>query len=258
MLGRARAQAKQALFDHFPAMPVAERVDSVLRARATSAIQRGEDLEVSRARELLGAPIVARVVTVITTYKRPQLLRQAVDSALAQNIDDHAVVVVDDAGEQVPDFDDPRVHVVSLTKNIGICGVVRNVGIRVSDSELVAFLDDDNAWRPDHLDKAITAIAPDVLMAYTGVRIVNPAGEVVRELRSEFDRKRLRHTNYIDTSSIVVRRTEQTWFSRLPRARHAFRHEDWELVYRLSARGRVVGIPDITVEYLDNPESYYH
>ncbi|WP_231591453.1 glycosyltransferase [Saccharothrix sp. ST-888] len=36
--------------------------------------------------------------------------------------------------------------------------MVRNVGIRLSSSRYVAFLDDDNEWEPDHLGPAVGAL----------------------------------------------------------------------------------------------------
>ena len=122
------------------------------RAPAAWRHRRYEDAEVARLRRLLGIDVQrADVVTIIATYRRPDGLVAAVRSALAQGIDDHLVVVVDDGGG-LPDLPtDPRVLAVSLSRNYGCLGMVRNVGIRLTDSRLLSFLDDDNTWRPDHL-----------------------------------------------------------------------------------------------------------
>src|SRR5258708_1238448 len=71
----------------------------------------------------------ADVVTVIATFRRPEGLVDAVRSALAQGVDDHLIVVVDDGGG-LPDLPvDPRVLALSLARNYGCLGMVRNVGI---------------------------------------------------------------------------------------------------------------------------------
>ncbi len=52
----------------------------------------------------------------------------------------------------------PRLRAVSLSRNTAVLGLVRNVGIRLTDSDFIAFLDDDNQWKPNHLHTAITAL----------------------------------------------------------------------------------------------------
>jgi glycosyltransferase involved in cell wall biosynthesis len=251
-----KAQVKSAVFKTLPAMPLAESIESLVRAADLRAVTAREDAEVALAQSL-APPIRAAVVTVIATYRRPDLVRRAVDSALTQRVDDHAVVVVDDGAGDVPDFADSRVRVISLSANIGICGVVRNVGIRCSESSFVAFLDDDNWWAPDHLSRALDGLQSGAVFSYSGIRVVSPSGVVVRETSSPFDRRRLRHTNYVDASSIVAARSPQVRFSRLRRTKGGARHEDWEFAYRVSSSGDVVHVPAFTVNYLDNPDSHY-
>jgi glycosyltransferase involved in cell wall biosynthesis len=253
----AKARIKYAIFERLPAMSIAEAIESRLRVRALSRIRAHEDSEVRHALSSLGGPVHARIVTVIATYRRPQLLQRAIESALAQPIEGHAVLVVDDGGGEVPPVTDPRVHVINLTSNIGICGVVRNVGIRSSESSYLAFLDDDNRWEPDHLPRALDALSDQSVFSYSGVRVLTPSGALVHESCVPFARRALRHTNFVDASSIVAPRSEDVIFSRLPRSRGTARHEDWEFAYRLSALGPVTHVPVITVEYLDNPNSHY-
>ncbi len=103
----------------------------------------------------------ARVATVITTYRRPEIVQRAIQSALAQTVRDQVIMVVDDAGG-LPDLpQDPRVSGVSLSANVAIAGVVRNMGARLTRSEYVAFLDDDNEWEPNHLETALAALDDD-------------------------------------------------------------------------------------------------
>src|SRR5262249_25573705 len=125
----------------------------------------------------------ALVATIVPTYRRPEQLRSAVRSALAQTITDHVVVVVDD-GAGLPDLPaDPRLWACSLSANTAVAGVVRNVGIRLTSSTYVAFLDDDNEWEPNHLEVALSALerrgsdpsrGPDLV--YTALRRSLPDG----------------------------------------------------------------------------------
>jgi glycosyltransferase involved in cell wall biosynthesis len=224
-------------------------------------MRRFENAEVSRlAGELERIP-QAKVATVVATYRRPELLYRAVRSALEQSVRDHVVLVVDDAGGLLELPDDPRLFSVSLASNTAIAGVVRNVGIRLSRSKYVAFLDDDNEWEANHLEAALAAFEgapagqqPSVI--YTAVQTVLPDGSLQEVLSTPFDRKLLRRLNYVDTSCLVVRRFHGLHFSRLYRARGKYPKEDWELVYRLSRRLRVAHVPVQSVRYLINPDSY--
>jgi hypothetical protein len=71
------------------------------------------------------------------------------------------------------------------------------------------------------------------------------------------DRRALAERSFVDTNSIVVRRGRGVRFSRLGRSRANVPGEDWELVWRLSRRTRVVHVPETTVTYLVNPHSYF-
>lgn len=99
------------------------------------------------------------VSVVIPTYNRSTLLRRAVDSVLAQTYDDLEVIVVDDASSDdtpsvMQQYDDDRISYVRLEKNGGGAHA-RNVGINEASGEFVAFLDDDDEWHPQKLERQI-------------------------------------------------------------------------------------------------------
>ncbi|MEU8032111.1 glycosyltransferase family 2 protein [Streptomyces sp. NPDC049099] len=218
--------------------------------------------ETAEARRLAAAaaPLpCALVATVIATHRRPDELRAAVRSALAQTVRDQVVVVVDD-GAGLPELpDDPRLFAVSLARNTGVAGVVRNVGIRLSRSRYVAFLDDDNLWEPDHLEQALAVLesphGPDGV--YTALRRVLPDGTERDILSVPFDRRRAARESFLDTNAFVARRDGSLHFSRLRRTPEVLPREDWELVHRYSRGHSVRHVPRATVRYLVNPGSFY-
>lgn len=218
-----------------------------------------EDRLVATLLSELGGPIDADIVTIITTYKRPGLLPHAIASALTQDVPDHHVIVIDDAGGELPDISrDPRLTVLSLPFNTGTAGVVRNVGMRISRSRLIAFLDDDNTWKPEHLPLSVAAHDGRVTLTYTGIRRMHADGSVFDEVNVPWSRRAMKRTAFVDTSAIVVRRDRGVTFSRIPRRRGANSPgEDWEFVYRLSRRRTVVHVPHVTVNYLLDNMSHY-
>ncbi|MFC8347343.1 glycosyltransferase family 2 protein [Streptomyces sp. NPDC057280] len=236
-----------------------EARNKVLLAPSAVRLRRIEDAEVRRLSAGLPTPPSALVATVIATHRRPDALRAAVRSALAQTVRDQVVIVVDD-GAGLPELPhDPRLFAVSLARNTGVAGVVRNVGIRLTRSRYVAFLDDDNLWEPDHLERALAALesADAPAGVYTALRRVLPDGSEKDILSVPYDRRRAARESFLDTNAFVARRTRSLHFSRLRRTPEVLPREDWELIHRYARRHRVRHVPHPTVRYLVNPASFY-
>lgn len=112
---------------------------------------------------------MARVSVIIPTFNRPDLLPRSVESALRAG-SDVEVVVVDDASVDKTASVCAKlqgIKHVRLDSNRGVAGA-RNAGLRVSSSEFVSFLDDDDLRLPNSLDAQIDLLAaqPDAGMIY--------------------------------------------------------------------------------------------
>ncbi|MDR7523072.1 MAG: glycosyltransferase [Armatimonadota bacterium] len=101
-----------------------------------------------------------RVAVVIPTRNRPAFLEEAVASVLGQDYRDLEVLVVDDGSEdpganiRVVERCDGPVRYVRRERRGGP-SAARNTGIAASDSEFVAFLDDDDVWLPSKLGRQV-------------------------------------------------------------------------------------------------------
>jgi glycosyltransferase involved in cell wall biosynthesis len=94
-----------------------------------------------------------RVSAVIPTRNRPELLRRALMSVLAQTIEDLEAVVVIDGPDpatiaMLEGIDDPRVNVVALPHSVGGSNA-RNIGAQMASGRWIALLDDDDEWVPE-------------------------------------------------------------------------------------------------------------
>lgn len=238
---------------YLPALDLRLRVT---RAVGTAALRAREEYEIrSLASATHGLP-EARVATIIPTYRRNRLLREAVDSALAQTEDDHLVVVVDDGGNECTLAPHTRLRTLRLSRNVGVPTIARNVAMRLTRSPFVAFLDDDNVWDPDHLAVSLAEHARGAEMTYTSLRRLREDGSVYDVIGEPFDRTRLRDASFVDTSAVVVRRGPGIHQSRVPR-RGALPGEDWEYVWRLSRSRDVRHVDRITVTYRMHASSYF-
>jgi glycosyltransferase involved in cell wall biosynthesis len=101
------------------------------------------------------------VSTVIPTRGRPQLLACAIRSVLRQTWSNLEIIVVVDGPD--PDtagyldtITDSRLRVVFLTEHCGGCDA-RNAGVRAARSEWIAFLDDDDEWLPEKIERQMRA-----------------------------------------------------------------------------------------------------
>ena len=99
------------------------------------------------------------VTVVIPVYNREGKVGSAIKSVLNQSYDDFELIVVDDASRDdsvkvVKSFDDSRLRTVVHSENKG-GSAARNSGIDAAKGEWVAFLDSDDIWMENKLERSI-------------------------------------------------------------------------------------------------------
>ena len=97
-----------------------------------------------------------RVSVVIPLYNKEGQIQRALASVLGQSFQDFEIVVIDDGSkdrgaELVAAQTDPRIRLYRQPN--GGVSVARNRGVELARADVVAFLDGDDAWYPDHLER---------------------------------------------------------------------------------------------------------
>jgi glycosyltransferase involved in cell wall biosynthesis len=183
------------------------------------------------------------VSIVIPTKGRPDLLVRAVKTVLDQTVGDiEAIVVVDGTDPETEavlrSIEDPRLRFQVNPISLG-SGAARNVGAGMALGKWIAFLDDDDEWLPEKLERQLAMPIPAsgrVVLSCQSAYIT-PHGTTVRPRRIYdgetsidewlFDRRQLfGGHSFVQTSSLLLPKAlfDETGFPA-----HG-QHEDWEFV----------------------------
>ena len=233
----------------------------LLRERA----QIFEDMSLARSLRPAGADAaIARlkspcVSVVLPTHNRASTLPDAIASVQAQAMGDWELIIVDDGSTDhtrevvSPFLEDKRIRYLVQDQS-GSAGA-RNRGIKESSAPLLAYLDSDNIWYPEFLQKAVDCLAtePDVDLVYGAMVIPQPEPEPPRIVWQPFFRETLLNHPLIDTNTMVHRRTLVEkyggWSPEIQRI------QDWDLVLRFTEEKPARRLPVFAVWYREDHEN---
>jgi glycosyltransferase involved in cell wall biosynthesis len=201
------------------------------------------------------------VSVVIPTRDRPKLLLRAINSVLSQTYQEIELIVVVDRPDQdtvsaVQSVGDPRVQLIVNPYSLTAAGA-RNAGADHASGEWVAFLDDDDEWLPNKLERQIAFASGRTPALVTCLsRVVTPTATYISPQAIYnnstpvdeylFDRPSLfKEPGFVQTSSYLL---PHRLFDKV-RFNVESAHDDWEFVLRLSkqAGARIETVPEALV-----------
>src|SRR5690606_8876159 len=115
------------------------------------------------------APLVS---VVIPNYNGSNYIFETIQSVINQTYKNWELIIVDDCSTDdslkiINGIHDPRVSVVKLQENKG-AAVARNTAIEISKGRLIAFLDNDDLWISNKLEKQVGfMLENDLMFTYT-------------------------------------------------------------------------------------------
>ena len=198
-----------------------------------------------------------RVSIITPTYNRARFIGEAVESVLDQTMSDWELVIVDDGStddtRQVLEryLADSRIHYY-YQKNKGQ-SAARNLALENARAEFIGFLDSDDIWYEDKLERQLLAFEahPDTHIVHGDEATMDELGRVVSRDNMQRHSGRITPQLLGDTSvSITTALVRRECFDALggfsPRYGVA---DDYELWLRFSARYRFLYEPGIVAAY---------
>jgi cellulose synthase/poly-beta-1,6-N-acetylglucosamine synthase-like glycosyltransferase len=131
--------------------------------------------------QLRGDIEVKRVSVITPVYKVEQYIAETVRSVLAQTYPEFELLIVDDGSpdrsvEICQQFQDPRIKIIRQ-ENRG-ANAARNEGIRQAKGDYLAFLDGDDLWLPEKLEKHVEHLesSPQIGISFSRSAFIDEAG----------------------------------------------------------------------------------
>ena len=206
--------------------------------------------------------MLSKAACIIPTHGRPGHLSRALESVLQQSHLPAEIIVVDDLD------DGPTAAVVQVSalrteipmrrvlnrENSGASGS-RNAGVAASRAEFVAFLDDDDAWRPQYLARAMAELehsgADAVISGLCRIKYDGSIQPIVIPHRAEIAGRMFDKNFGMTGSNLIIRRTAFERVGGFDPALPVF--NDWDFLIRMVAAGVEYGVvPELTVEWREH------
>jgi glycosyltransferase involved in cell wall biosynthesis len=196
------------------------------------------------------------VSVVIPSYNRAKYIAQTIQSILDQSYQKFEIIISDDGStddtkDVLAGIDDKRINCL-WNEHIGTPSAMRNIGIKNSLGEYVAFLDSDDLWMPDKLELQLNKFEgnPKLGLVCTNGIHFNEEGEMGPVHKTELDDTAftfdaLLNGNPIIASSTITRRSILDEVGQFDESPDLKAGEDYHLWLRIAKK--------YSVEYLHKP-----
>jgi len=150
---------------------------------------------------------------ILPNYNSSKFLKQTLNSIIIQTYKNWKLIIIDDCSDDKTKnilkkyLKDKRIKIFWLKKNNG-AGFCRNYGIKKSKSPYVAFIDSDDVWKKNKLEKQIIFMKKNNFsFSYTNYETFGEKKKIIiPPLR--FDYKSFINNTSIGTSTMMVKRKE--------------------------------------------------
>ena len=202
------------------------------------------------------------LVSIITPmYNSKGTISQAIESVLNQSYKEWEMIIVDDCScdgsidiINVYAKKDNRIRYFIHKKNLGVART-RNNAINQAKGRYLAFLDSDDIWKADKLEKQIGYMKEmQAFFSYSACEIINKNGETIGKVRNVPEKtsyKKLLRGNVIPCLTVVLDRSKinKVEMPDIP-------HEDYATWLDILKQGGIAhGINEVLAEYRISSDS---
>jgi glycosyltransferase involved in cell wall biosynthesis len=209
---------------------------------------------------LINKPLVS---VIVRTYKRPQVLRETLQSLRDQTYKEFEVILIEDGPNTAEDmiineFKDLSIVYHAFGENKGRTKA-GNFGLELAKGKYINFLDDDDLFLPNHLEILVQSLQNNrnyqvaYSIAYripTKITSINPYKYKEKRPiieKQPFNRAFLFQSNYFPIQSILFERSIYLDEGGFDEELDYF--EDWDLWVRYSLKNDFLFVPEITSKY---------
>lgn len=183
------------------------------------------------------------VSIVMPAYNCEKFIEEAVASVEAQTYKNWELIIVEDKStdhtwEIANGFENEKIRIYQNEKNCGVAKT-RNRGVALARGNWIAFLDSDDIWRKDKLEKQIAFLSQkkEARLIFTASAFMDENGKMksyILHVPDRITRKQLLKQNLISCSSVLVKRE---LLRRYPFPERKVIHEDFVVWLQVLADG---------------------
>lgn len=196
------------------------------------------------------------VSVIIPVYNAEGYVKFAIDSVLGQTYKNIEIILIDDCSrdnslEIIKQYEEKHsnIYVEQMQQNGGVAKA-RNRGMELAKGKYVAFLDSDDVWEAEKLERQIEKLTTmdDACLSYTGIEFIDQNSNHIKYVKvpEKMTYSNLLRNTAIATSSVVVN-IEKTGKFEMPDRKTGEDYVTW--LRLLHSFGNAYGVQEPLMKY---------
>jgi len=197
------------------------------------------------------------LVSIITPmYNSGKFIKDTIDSVLNQTYEEWEMIIVDDCSTDIsPEIvksyidSESRIKYIKTDKNRGVSNA-RNIALKNANGQYIAFLDSDDIWDKEKLEKQINFMKEkDCAISFTSYELIDEdnrkLNKIVRVVPS-IDYKTLLKGNVLGCLTVIIDKSKLDFEIKMS----GVRHEDYVLWLSILKKGYLAyGMDEVLAQY---------
>ena len=190
---------------------------------------------------------------IVNCFNGEAFLREAIDSIINQTYEDWEVIFFDNQSsdksvEIIQSYKDPRIKLYHSKRFLEL-GEARKLAFEQTKGVWIAFLDTDDYWYPQKLEKQMNLLQNEsYILCYGGIHEINSKGKILKETIPQHTsgqqlELQLRQFEINMVTPLILKKAmkdHQIFFDK-----NIIASEEYNLFLRLSARGKFLALPEV-------------